>query len=67
MKKPDWLKVRPPLSQKYFDIKDMLKSLNLSTVCQEARCPNIEECWGGGTATFMKQNPSIHDLSAFSG
>lgn len=53
LKKPAWLKVRPPLSPNYFHIKDMLKDLNLATVCQEARCPNIEECWGGGTATFM--------------
>lgn len=53
LKKPDWLKVRPPLSESYFKIKDMLQTLNLATVCQEARCPNMEECWGGGTATFM--------------
>lgn len=52
-KRPEWLKVRPPLSENYAHIRDMLKSLNLATVCQEARCPNIEECWGGGTATFM--------------
>ncbi|MEQ1878885.1 MAG: lipoyl synthase [Bdellovibrionia bacterium] len=51
--KPTWLKVRPPAGEKYLEIKDMLKSLNLATVCQEARCPNIAECWGGGTATFM--------------
>lgn len=52
-KRPDWLKVRAPTSQSYHHIKDMLKGLNLATVCQEAICPNIEECWGGGTATFM--------------
>lgn len=51
--KPTWLKVRPPAGEKYLEIKDMLKSLNLATVCQEARCPNMAECWGGGTATFM--------------
>ncbi len=53
LKRPEWLKVRPPLSSKYTEIRDMLKSLDLVTVCQEARCPNIEECWTGGTATFM--------------
>lgn len=51
--KPSWLKVRPPAGEKYNDIKEMLGKLNLATVCQEARCPNIAECWGGGTATFM--------------
>jgi lipoyl synthase len=51
--RPAWLKVRPPTSQSYFEIKDMLKELKLATVCQEALCPNMEECWGGGTATFM--------------
>lgn len=52
-KRPDWLKVRAPVSKGYHEIKDMLKGLNLATVCQEAICPNIEECWSGGTATFM--------------
>jgi lipoyl synthase len=51
--KPDWLKVRAPVGEKYFEIKELLKSLNLATVCQEARCPNMGECWNGGTATFM--------------
>lgn len=52
-KRPDWLKVRAPTSKSYHGIKDMLGDLKLVTVCQEALCPNIEECWGGGTATFM--------------
>lgn len=52
-KKPDWLKVRAPAGEKYFEIKQMLGDLKLATVCQEARCPNIGECWSGGTATFM--------------
>jgi lipoyl synthase len=51
--RPAWLKVRPPTSPKYFEIRDMLKELKLATVCQEALCPNMDECWGGGTATFM--------------
>jgi lipoic acid synthetase len=52
-KRPDWLKVRAPTSKSYHNIKEMLGGLNLATVCQEAICPNIEECWSGGTATFM--------------
>lgn len=51
--KPAWLKVRAPSGENYVRIRDMLKSLNLATVCQEAKCPNMGECWGGGTATFM--------------
>ena len=51
--KPPWLKVRLPGSDRYHDIKKRARELNLSTVCEEARCPNIGECWGGGTATFM--------------
>ena len=53
MPKPEWLKIRPPSHENYFDIKKLLRSLNLYTVCEEARCPNIGECWAGGTATFM--------------
>lgn len=52
-RKPDWIKIRPPAGESYLKIKDMLSELKLATVCQEARCPNIAECWGGGTATFM--------------
>ena len=51
--KPSWLKVRAPSGDNYLRIKDMLGHLKLATVCQEARCPNIAECWSGGTATFM--------------
>jgi lipoic acid synthetase len=51
--KPAWLKVRAPSGENYSRIKDMLGELKLATVCQEARCPNMGECWGGGTATFM--------------
>lgn len=51
--KPNWLKVRAPAGENYARIKDMLGELKLATVCQEARCPNMGECWSGGTATFM--------------
>jgi lipoyl synthase len=50
--KPPWLKIRPP-TQQFQRIKRTLKRLNLVTVCEEAHCPNISECWSGGTATFM--------------
>ncbi len=51
--KPDWLKVRAPGSQNYLRLKQLMRGLGLNTVCEEARCPNIGECWHHGTATFM--------------
>jgi lipoic acid synthetase len=51
--KPPWLKVRAPGSPTYLRLKGLLRDLNLHTVCEEAQCPNIGECWGHGTATFM--------------
>lgn len=53
VRKPEWIKSKAPTGESYFGLKDMLRKLNLFTVCEEARCPNIGECWGGGTATFM--------------
>lgn len=50
---PPWLKVRAPGGENYVHIKQTLRAMNLHTVCEEARCPNVAECWGGGTATFM--------------
>jgi lipoic acid synthetase len=50
---PPWIKVRPPGGENYSHIKQTLRGMNLVTVCEEARCPNVAECWGGGTATFM--------------
>jgi len=51
--KPPWLKVKLPGSARYDAIRKRARQLSLATVCEEARCPNIGECWGGGTATFM--------------
>jgi lipoic acid synthetase len=51
--KPDWLKVRLPAGDDYERVKGLVKELHLATVCEQARCPNIAECWGGGTATVM--------------
>ncbi|MFD1640296.1 lipoyl synthase [Halohasta litorea] len=56
-RKPDWLKMRPPSGQRFADIKSTLRDRNLHTVCEEANCPNLGDCWSGrdgpGTATFM--------------
>lgn len=51
--KPEWLTVNPPQGQNYSELKELFQNLNLHTVCQEAHCPNVHECWGGGTATLM--------------
>ena len=52
-RKPEWLKVRAPGSPSYLRLKTLMRDLRLHTVCEEARCPNIGECWTYGTATFM--------------
>ena len=51
--KPEWLTVTPPKGQSYEELKGLFENLNLHTVCEEAHCPNVHECWGGGTATLM--------------
>ena len=53
VRKPEWLKIRPPSGERYRWIKEQREGLGLATVCEEAQCPNIGECWAGGTATFM--------------
>ncbi|WP_038250523.1 lipoyl synthase [Ghiorsea bivora] len=51
--KPKWLKVRAPMSKEYQNITKMMRDLKLNTVCEEASCPNIGDCWKQGSATFM--------------
>ena len=58
VRKPAWLKRVVPSGERYTQIKSRLRELKLSTVCEEAKCPNLGECWGGGdghtaTATIM--------------
>jgi lipoic acid synthetase len=52
-RRPDWLKVRVPGGEEYARIKHLIGDRRLHTVCEEARCPNMAECWNAGTATFM--------------
>lgn len=52
-RRPEWLKVKAPGGETYANVKTMMRSKTLHTVCEEARCPNISECWNAGTATFM--------------
>ena len=53
VKRPEWLKVKIPLGEKFAEVKSLVGNQKLHTVCEEARCPNISECWNRGTATFM--------------
>ena len=53
LKRPDWLKVRVPSGENFIELKTLMRDLDLHTVCEEARCPNMAECWGHRTATFM--------------
>ena len=53
-RRPEWMKVRAPSADaRYFDVKKLIHGASLHTICEEARCPNIAECWGRGTATFQ--------------
>ena len=52
-RKPSWLKVKAPGGPNYLRLKQLMRQLDLHTVCEEARCPNVGECWEHGTATFM--------------
>jgi len=53
MRLPPWIRTRPPGGAAYARIRAALRERGLATVCEEARCPNVHECWGGGTATIM--------------
>src|SRR5919197_3393972 len=53
-RRPEWMKVRAPSADsRYFDVRKLIHGASLHTICEEARCPNIAECWGRGTATFQ--------------
>lgn len=52
-RRPDWLRVKLPTGENFKQVADTIQEHSLNTVCAEARCPNIGECWGNGTATFM--------------
>ena len=52
-KRPDWLKIKLPVGDNYNEVRNLMRRLKLNTVCEEANCPNIAECWNNRTATFM--------------
>ncbi|VAX20046.1 Lipoyl synthase, partial [hydrothermal vent metagenome] len=52
-RRPDWLKVRLPSGDNYKEVLELMRRSSLNTVCEEAKCPNLAECWSSRTATFM--------------
>ena len=52
-RRPPWIRVRAPSGETYEQVRDLMRSKTLHTVCEEAQCPNLGECWGKGTATFL--------------
>ena len=70
---PDWIRVRAPFGEEYTRLKGLVRTLDLHTVCEEAMCPNVGECWGAGTLTIMDyvhipviwDSPQISDLTRF--
>jgi lipoyl synthase len=53
LRKPPWIRVRPPQGESYERVRQLVRTGSLHTVCEEAHCPNLAECWGCGTATFL--------------
>ncbi|MCY4379037.1 MAG: hypothetical protein OXC39_04320, partial [Candidatus Dadabacteria bacterium] len=51
--KPEWIKAKIPSGPNYTKLRSLVREFGLHTVCEEAKCPNIGECWGAGTLTFM--------------
>ncbi|HMP13380.1 MAG TPA: lipoyl synthase, partial [Saprospiraceae bacterium] len=52
-KRPDWLRVKLPIGESYKKVRTLVDEYKLHTICQSGNCPNMGECWGAGTATFM--------------
>jgi lipoic acid synthetase len=53
VKKPKWLRVKLPVGKKYTELRSLVDKYKLNTICTSGSCPNMGECWGEGTATFM--------------
>ncbi len=64
-RKPDWIRVRAPVSPQYHETRETMRGLNLKTVCEEASCPNIGECWAQKHATFMVMGETCTRACAF--
>ena len=65
LQKPNWLRVKAPVGKVYNETKEIVRSKNLNTVCEEAACPNIGECWGKKHATFLIMGDTCTRACAF--
>src|SRR5678815_4308805 len=61
-KRPDWLKVRIPSGETYFEVRRILRSHKLNTICEDAMCPNIAECWGTVSYTHLRAHETPEHL-----
>ncbi|CUT05501.1 N-terminal domain of lipoyl synthase of Radical_SAM family protein [Candidatus Kryptonium thompsonii] len=52
-KRPEWLKIKLQINDSFMHVRNIVNNYRLNTVCEEAKCPNMSECWSRGTATFM--------------
>jgi lipoic acid synthetase len=65
-RKPDWLRVKLPIGKEYVKVRELVDQHRLHTICESGNCPNMGECWGAGTATFMiLGNVFVHEAVLF--
>src|SRR4030066_189676 len=65
LRKPSWIKAKIPAGSNYIRLRNLTRNLNLHTVCEEAQCPNVGECWGAGTLTFMILGETIRKVREY--
>ena len=65
VKKPDWLRVKLPTGEGYRHVRGLVDTHKLHTICESGNCPNMGECWGAGTATFMILGISVPGAVVF--
>jgi lipoic acid synthetase len=63
--KPDWLRVKLPIGESYKHVRNLVDTHKLHTICESGNCPNMGECWGAGTATFMILGMSVQEAVDF--
>jgi len=65
VKKPDWLRVKLPIGESYKHVRNLVDTHKLHTICESGNCPNMGECWGAGTATFMILGNVVREAVVF--
>jgi lipoic acid synthetase len=67
VQKPKWIRVKLPTGKNYRELRTLVDKYKLNTICQSGSCPNMGECWGEGTATFMILEISVPEAADFAG